>query len=204
MYVELQECIETSMSEVLEDDGRALLLSHRDGDPRAFSCLVQKYRRQVYSYLLRCGVPASTRDDMFQEIFLKVHSNAFSFNEDRSLEPWLFTIVANAARSYFRSAARKDSRNQELQEFESDDYSAHDVSEARETQRWLEAQIRELPLEQREVLVLCCFDDLKQSDAAEALEIPLNTLKTRLRRAKATLAAALELRDSSAEVSYHG
>jgi RNA polymerase sigma-70 factor (ECF subfamily) len=204
MYVEPLERIEILMSQLPEEDGRALLLRHREGDSEAFGYLVQKYRRQVYSYLLRCGVPASNRDDMFQEIFLKVHSNSLSYNAERKLEPWLFTIVANTTRSYFRSAIRQEPRNQELFDTPSNSSSAQETSEALETQRWLEQQIAQLPLEQREALVLCCFDDLKQTEAAEALDIPLNTLKTRLRRAKATLAAALEMRASAQELSYHG
>ena len=55
-----------SMTDGSSDDERRLLLLHRDGDPGAFVRLVAKYRRPVFSYLVRCGVPVADRDDLFR------------------------------------------------------------------------------------------------------------------------------------------
>jgi len=187
----------------MSDDGRSLLLRHREGDQSAFPCLLQKYRKQVFSYLIRTGVPESFRDDLFQEIFLKVHKHAFSYNEKKLFEPWLFTVVANTARSHFRSHARKEQRTSEYTDSPALTPSSQSTQEARETEHWLEEQISLLPLAQREVIILCCAQDMLQSHAAKALGIPLNTLKTRLRRAKATLGEALESREKIDSEACH-
>ena len=60
------------------------------------------YRRPVYSYLVRSGVADADRDDVFQGIFLKIHTAAGSYDPTRPLAPWLFTIVANSVRNHFR------------------------------------------------------------------------------------------------------
>jgi len=86
------------MTDGSSDDERRLLLLHRDGDPGAFVRLVAKYRRPVFSYLVRCGVPVADRDDLFQEVFLRVHAAAAQYQDHRPLHPWLFTVVANAVR----------------------------------------------------------------------------------------------------------
>ena len=77
------------------------LVAHRDGDSEAFGKLVQRYRRPVFGYLVHCGVPESDRDDLFQDIFIKIHQRADQYDAARPLHPWLFTVVANTVRSYF-------------------------------------------------------------------------------------------------------
>src|SRR5687768_12742063 len=81
---------------------RRLLSRHLEGDQQAFTELVRAYRSPVYGYLVRCGVAESARDDLFQEVFLKIHGAAKSYTPERDLKPWLFTIVANTVRSHFR------------------------------------------------------------------------------------------------------
>ena len=75
------------------------LVAHRDGDSEAFAKLVQRYRRPVFGYLVHGGVPESDRDDLFQEIFIKIHQRADQYDAARPLHPWLFTVVANTVRS---------------------------------------------------------------------------------------------------------
>ena len=69
------------------------------------------------------------------------------------------------------------------------------VAVARQTATWLEEEIRKLPLMQREVLVLACIENLAQKDIAAALELPLNTVKTHLRRARLALVDKLARRN---------
>ena len=63
---------------------------------RCWPALVSRYRAAVYSYLVRCGVAEADRDDLFQEIFIRIHRAASRYRPDCPLHPWLFTIVANA------------------------------------------------------------------------------------------------------------
>ncbi len=79
-----------------------LLVAHREGDRDAFSQLVERYRRPVFGYLVRCGIAEADRDDLFQEIFIKIHQRAGQYDTERPLHPWLFTVVANTVRTYLR------------------------------------------------------------------------------------------------------
>jgi RNA polymerase sigma-70 factor (ECF subfamily) len=63
--------------------------------------------------------------------------------------------------------------------------------EAEETADWLAEALSQLPLAQREVVLLSCVEDWAQKDVAEALSMPVNTVKTHLRRARLELAKAL-------------
>ena len=167
-----------------------LLLRHRRGDVEAFARLVALYRKPVYSYLIRCGVSQADRDDLFQDVFLKIHSASGRYEEGRPLHPWLFTIVANTVRTYHR-------KNRVRERVFGDPPAAEPAGDspdgqrrvmARETAAWLERQIARLPLAQREVLLLTCVEKLPQREVAAMLGLPVNTVKTHLRRARLALA----------------
>jgi RNA polymerase sigma-70 factor (ECF subfamily) len=182
--------------EVARDDGGPLLAAHGNGDREAFPKLVQQYRRPVYGYLFHCGVPEPDRDDLFQEIFVRVHQRARSYDPSLPLHPWLFTVVANAVRTYFRKQKRRlfffAGPPPEDVKDEAPDGEA--LASARETTDWLERAIRALPLSQREVLVLATLENLPMNDIASILGLPVGTVKTQLRRARLRLMESYERR----------
>ena len=70
------------------------------------------------------------------------------------------------------------------------------IAAARETMTWLEQALLALPLAQREVLILSTIVGLRQQEIAQSLNLPLNTVKTHLRRARLKLADAMEERET--------
>lgn len=179
--------VSNATSEKTEE--RDLLLRHRDGDPEAFPNLVTRYRAPVYSYLIRCGVADSDRDDLFQDIFIKIHQAAGQYQADRPLHPWLFTIVANTVRTYYRRRRTRQIIFAESSAREPKDRTpnAEQLAQAQQTTQWLEKEIQALPATERQVLVLACLEHLAQKDIADVLRMPLNTVKTHLRRARQKL-----------------
>jgi RNA polymerase sigma-70 factor (ECF subfamily) len=176
---------------------RVLLERHRRGDSDAFAALVQAFRAPVYGYLTRCGVTAADRDDLFQEVFLRVHRaagpNGTSELPTGPVAPWLFTIVVNLVRSHFRKAGVRKIMTLD------GDVGATTASagasperslESRRELAWVEAAMEKLPLEQREALVLSSIDGMELAEIATALEVPAETVKTRVRRARLALAEA--------------
>lgn len=185
-----------SGEDVARDDGGPLLAAHGNGDPEAFPKLVQQYRRPVYGYLFHCGVPEADRDDLFQEIFVRVHQRARSYDPSRPLHPWLFTVVANAVRTYFRKQSRRlfFFAGPPSEHVRDDAPDGEALASAKEATDWLERAIRALPLSQREVLVLATLESLPLNEIASILELPLNTVKTQLRRARLRLMESYERR----------
>lgn len=195
---------------IVRPDERQLLLRHREGDAEAFAGLVAEYRAPVYSYLARCGVEAGDRDDLFQDVFIKIHRAADSYDAERPLHPWVFTIVSNTVRSHLRkrrvrqlvfgSSGRED-----------DPEGAEQVADpapdgerrtaARETANFIHRELARLRLVQREVVLLACVEKLPLKDIAAVLGIPVNTVKTHLRRARLALAGALAREHGSKEVT---
>ena len=161
------------------------------------------YRRPVYSYLVRSGVAEADRDDVFQGIFLKIHAAAETYDPARPLAPWLFTIVANSVRNHFRDRAPAGAPNGGPTAPADDPPDPPDpnpgperIASARQTLAWLEQALTTLPPAQREVLLMVAIVGLRQQDVAQALDLPLNTVKTHLRRARLALAAHLAARNA--------
>jgi RNA polymerase sigma-70 factor (ECF subfamily) len=190
-----------TVAKVVELDEGRLLTRHLEGSPDAFAELVARYRAPVYAYLCRCDVEPEARDDLFQEIFIKVHRAAASYRPERPLHPWLFTIVANTVRSHLRKRRVRrlvhGSRPAEDPPDPSPDGGR--AAAARQTVGRLEAEIARLPIVKRQVVLLACVEKLPLKEVAAALGLKVNTVKTHLRRARLTLAEALA-RHSEPEV----
>ncbi|MEM7357079.1 MAG: RNA polymerase sigma factor [Acidobacteriota bacterium] len=187
---------------------RQLLLRHREGDSEAFAALVAQYRAPVYSYLSRCGVDPADRDDLFQDIFIKIHRAAASYQADRPAHPWIFTIVSNTIRTHLRkrrvrqlvfsAPAIDEAPGLEMPDPTPD---GERQTAAREAAVFVHGELGRLRRVQREVVLLACVEKLSLKEVAGVLDIPVNTVKTHLRRARLALAGSLARHQRQAEVS---
>ena len=184
------------------DAEAALLVRHREGDTAAFPLLVDRYRRPVWSYLSRSGVDADSREDLFQDIFIKVHGAVGRFDAARRGHPWIFTIVANTVRNHHRRARVRSLLRVVRPASEPPDSAPEPeaVDEAPDAERRTAAReavalvtetMQSLRPVERQVVLLACVEKLPQADVAAALDLPVNTVKTHLRRARLTLGRAL-------------
>ena len=176
---------------------RVLLERHRRGDPDAFPALMAAFRAPVFGYLTRCGVATADRDDLFQEVFLRVHRaagpNGTSELPTGPVAPWLFTIAVNLVRSHYRKASVRKIMTLDGAAGETTASTNELPDRALESRRelaWLDAAMARLPLEQREALVLSTIEGLDIAEVAIALDVPADTVKTRVRRARLALAEA--------------
>jgi len=183
--------------EVLDLEERNWLPRHCRGDARAFGKLLNAYRTLVFTFLQRYGVTRDQRDDLFQEVFLKIHLAASSYRPSKPLRPWIVTIVLNTVRNARRKQGRERWLAARAAQMRPDCAPPSDrVVNDRDTVEWLEGRIGELPAVQREVLVLSTLKGLRLQDIAAVMQMPENTIKTHLRRARVKLAGQLALRVS--------
>lgn len=190
--MEESDTVSTAASAQLVDlEERRLVPRYAGGDWKAFEELLQRYKAPVYGYLVRCGVDPATRDDLFQEAFCRIHAAAASYRPEHPLKSWIFTIVANVVRTHFRRKRIQEMVfRPEVRESADLRPDSQQAAELKESAAWLEKTISELPLPQREVIVLSCIEQMSHEEISKSLGIPVNTVKTHLRRARLTLASA--------------
>jgi RNA polymerase sigma-70 factor, ECF subfamily len=178
-----------------------LLLSYRQtGNREFFSELVHRYERELYNYLRRYLGSAEMAEDAFQAAFLQVHLKCQQYEEGRAVRPWLYTIATHQA----IDAQRRNRRHKMVSLDRSSGSEGEEVGKlldllvsqepsptlqvsADERRDWLAAAVKELPAGLRNVVQLVYFQEMKYREAADVLNIPVGTVKSRLHAAVAKL-----------------
>jgi RNA polymerase sigma-70 factor (ECF subfamily) len=169
-------------------DERTLIERCRTGDDIAFGELVERYKNLVYGMVWRLATDRSQTDDLAQEVFLKVHRGLPYFRGEARLSTWIFRIVSNVcneARS--RRTVEVASRRPIAEPGRADNAFAD--FELRER---LDKAIAQLPEQYRVLIAAHYIDGVQYEALAEALNIPIGTVKTHLHRAKRRLRELLQ------------
>lgn len=176
-----------------------LFVLYRDRDrPEAFEVLIHRYEGELYGYLRRYLGNRSLAEDVFQAAFVQLHRNRKQFVKGKKLRPWLYSIATHLAIDALRKAGREHAVSLDRSSEENGGARlAQNVPSAVRTpiaemeDEELRAAVRhavsQLPDHLRSVVVLVFFQGLKYHEAAEALGIPLGTVKSRLAAALSRL-----------------
>ncbi|MDQ0464017.1 RNA polymerase sigma-70 factor (ECF subfamily) [Caulobacter ginsengisoli] len=166
-----------------------LIEAARRGSSAAFGRLVDRHQRAVRAFLRRaCGNDAEA-DDLAQETFVTAWERIGRFRGEAGLRTWLCGIAWRKLATARRSWARSSRRETEWMETEALERPA---TPGQLDQRMaLEAALASLPLEQRAAVALCLGGEFTHAEAAEALELPLGTVKSHVTRGRARLLQVL-------------
>lgn len=153
--------------------------------------LYQAHARQVWRTLSRLGVHPPGIEDAVQDVFLTAHQRLASFEGRSNPGTWLVGIAVRVAANARRSTQRRG--HVRLLDGLADPAQGPEqqLSQQRSLQE-LEQVLAKLPEEQREVVVLIDLEQLTAPQAAEALEVKLNTVYSRLRLGRAALSKAVQ------------
>jgi RNA polymerase sigma-70 factor (ECF subfamily) len=173
-----------------------LLSRFRKGQRDVFGSLVRRYQRELYGYLRRYLGDADLADDVFQTTFVQVFTKAGQYEPGRPVRPWLYAIATNQAIDARRRLGRHPtvSLEQTEGEAEGEKRGLIDMLEAREadpfnnvdaaeTRTLVRSCIDRLPDFLKTVVLLAYYQGLKYQEIADALDIPLGTVKSRLHAA---------------------
>jgi len=187
-----------------------LLAAYGEGEVAAFRVLIERYRDDLMRFLTRFMGSVDLAEDVFQETFLQLHLSMDSFDPDRRLKPWLFTIAANKGRDLHRKKARRSTLELSAEVGEKDGPSFVDLMEVDvpEPSSRLDAEERDAQVQEaldtladhhREILLLAYFQRLTYAQMADQLEVPIGTVKSRLHAAVAKFAKAWQDRQGDEE-----
>jgi RNA polymerase sigma-70 factor (ECF subfamily) len=166
------------------------------GETAALEVLFRRRQQNVYRFALHLTGSPSMADDVTQDVFVTVIRDAARFERGRAAVPvWLCGIARNFVRR--RLAVDRGSTSIDADEGleaalpAASPHPLDDLTSA-EAVESLRRGILSLPLRYREVLVLCDLQESSYLDAAAALECPVGTVRSRLNRARALLAAKMQ------------
>ena len=184
----------TVASRAVPDELSELLIAVAEHkDRKAFIKLFEHFGPRVKSYLKRLGVNDSEADDLMQEVMLTVWRRAEQFDCRKArASTWIFTITRNKRIDAIRRERRPElDPNDPALVPDRDD----DPSEAVSANEWraaIKRAIDEVPEEQAKLLRMSFFEDKTHDAIATELDLPLGTVKSRIRLAVAKLRRSLE------------
>lgn len=201
LFFNTQRQFEAKTQPVTDED---LLLEYRStGDRELYAQLVYRYERELFSYLRRYMGNAEMAEDVFQTAFLQVHLKCDLFEAGRRFRPWLYTIATNAAIDAKRRNKRHKTvsldtpREQDHEDvgrlvnlLESSDPNPSDSALSAEREQLVRETLNQLPESMNTLIHLVYYQGLKYREAAEVLDIPVGTVKSRIHSAIAKLTDA--------------
>ncbi|GMU85690.1 MAG: RNA polymerase sigma factor SigK [Ignavibacteriales bacterium] len=166
---------------------------------RSLSELYDLYGMLCYRIIYRITRDRMLSEEILQNVFVRVWENAENFSEQKgSVYSWITAITRNLAIDKIRS---KEFKEQMLKSETQDDFSEHENSPGRnglqsllidETAERVTKAMNQIPPEQKLVIEMSFFEGMTHNEISEALELPLGTVKTRMRQGLIKLHRLLE------------
>ena len=142
-------------------------------------------------------ITKSENEDLEQEVYIKLWKNADKYKEQGSMKSWIGTIAKNTSKDYLKSAMVRNEQNSTSDEFvltsiKDKKTTPEDRVLASERQKKIIKAIDSLKPKLRETIMLCEIYGFTYEEAAEKLNCPIGTIKSRIYNAKKELAEKLE------------
>lgn len=151
-------------------------------DPAAFTALVRKHQRLVYSLALRMLSDRHKAEDLAQDVFMQLHRNLISIESDAHLLYWLRRATIHRAIDRMRREPRY-----EAVPLEEDSLATEATTGDPLLERRLQMLVAKLPPAPRAVVLLKYQEDLDPTEIARTMNMSINTVKSHLKRSLAAL-----------------
>jgi RNA polymerase sigma-70 factor (ECF subfamily) len=174
-------------------DPDALILAiAAEGDRSAFAALFEHYAPRLIAFHRRRGLQTQTAQDLAQDVMIVVWNKAAQFDPTRGGgATWIFTIARNLLIDS-RRRRRGAEINLDMIELPSEEADPDDAISAAQASVHVRAAMAELPPEQAEVLRVAFLDSRSHADIASRLNLPIGTVKSRIRLGLLSLRKRLE------------
>ena len=160
-----------------------LIADARAGSRHAFEVLFERYRQPVWEFFRRRTADRGRAEELAQDTLIALIEGASRYEARSTFRTYLFGIAYNVLHADRRRAAPR--RTEAL------DFEPASAGSDPDAGLWVQRAIRQLDDDHREILTLREFEELSYQEIADLLRVPLNTVRSKLFRARMALRAAL-------------
>ena len=160
-------------------------------DDAAFSAAYDAEFDVVWLYLRRLGVPEADVEDAVHDVFVVAHRRYGTYDASRPLRPWLLGIAFRIAAQWRRRHRFEVSLAEPATDRADEGRPPDEQVASRQERSRLQAALAQLDIDQRAVVVMHDLNGIPVPEIATALDVPLNTVYSRLRLGRAKITAAL-------------
>lgn len=176
---------------MVEEKDENLVKRYLHGDEKALEILIKRYLKAVYNFVYYYTKNASDAEDITQDVFIRVWKKIKKFDQRKNFKSWLFGIARNAAIDFIRQ--KKAVPFSSFETGEGQNYFTETVRDVaslpdevmlkNDLTSFLAPAVDKLSADDQEIIQLRHDDDLTFREIAQKLQAPLNTVKSRYRRA---------------------
>lgn len=184
------------MAENFPDD-RVLIDRAQRGDRDALDQLIRKHEKRAYQYAFRLTSQPEEASDVVADAFVRVYNALPNFKGQSAFTTWLYRILTNC----YLDSRKKDRSKQNVSleaNFQTEEGdlerqvmdtgpSAHEIAERHDREGRVQDAVAKLPEYQRAMIVMYHAEMMSYEEIAEALDLPIGTVKSRLNRARLSL-----------------
>lgn len=185
-------------------DDHELVINYINGDETALATLIQRHKRRIFSYIMLTVKDKALAEDIFQDTFFKIiiTLKKGNYNEEGKFLPWVLRITHNLIIDTFRRNKRMPTIsggfNDDGEEF--DIFSVLNLKDRNVEEDIIQGQVRkdvrklidQLPIEQKEVLMMRHYYDMSFKEISEQTNVSINTALGRMRYALINLRKMIE------------
>jgi RNA polymerase sigma-70 factor (ECF subfamily) len=178
------------------DDERVLVQKILTGDPDAFTRLIDKYKALVVHIVYRMVASPEDREDICQEVFVKIYRNLGGFRFESKLSTWIARVAYNTCvnhlekkREFLLGEVRPDLET--LDDLSGEADRPDEAAEETDVSLRLRTEIERLPVAYRTIITLYHLEEMSYSEIGEIMNLPEGTVKSHLFRARKHLKVRL-------------
>lgn len=178
-------------------DDQVLIERAQKGDCDALDQLIRKYEKRAYQFAYRLTSNQDEACDVVGDAFVRIYSAMRNFKGNSAFTTWMYRILTNCFLDLRKRDRNRPSVSLEAamqtddgiveRQFESDEPTADLIAERNQREATIEQAVAMLPEYQRAMVTLYHAENLSYEEIAEALDLPIGTVKSRLNRARLSL-----------------
>jgi RNA polymerase sigma-70 factor (ECF subfamily) len=176
--------IETS--EALMTD-ELIMEAVKNGELQKASVLFDRYHKRIFNFLMRMTMDRAVAEDLTQNVFLRMIKYRTSFKEENRFMPWLYQMARNIFSDYYQEHKKRGTSFVDIDKIGEKMVEVENGDEQDERERLLHRSMSLLNEEQRELLVLTRFQQMKYEEVALILDTSVANIKVKVHRAIAKL-----------------
>lgn len=179
------------MHEISED----MITEAADGDINAFEQIYKKTSGFVYNVALRLAGNKHDAEEITQDVFITIHKKLSGYRFESSLKTWIYRITYNLSINYLKKRSKERHRNISYDDAMANPETNLEAIEAKtdkieeDEEGHIEKMLSELNPDQKACIILRSLEGLSYREIAEALKININTVRSRIKRAREALLA---------------
>ncbi len=167
-----------------------IIIEASEGNTEAFERIYNEYSGFVYNVAFRVVNNIDEAEEITQEVFITVYRKLKSFKFKSSLKTWVYRIAVNMAIDYAKKRKREQDHTVSYEDYnkpgETTDPLSEEIERA-EQEKTISTLLEALSPDQRACIVLRSIEGLSYQEISESLNININTVRTRLKRAREKL-----------------